>query len=270
MKKLMLPVTLVLTNQPIKNIPLYIAVSGHRNVRNPTINDLYFKPSGNINLNQESAWQFNGEISFDKTLHQSNGVQYNFNPKLEAYSIWLKDMIIWVPTNKIYWQPINLTSVYSRGVKASNSFNVMSTSKDFSVYFSQFYNYSISTNESNLADEEVLFPNDLTIGKQLPYIPEHQFKLNIYGEYKGAFLSFSTQYTSERYITGSNSYYLQKYWIADIGTGYQYQTNDDQHSLSISLAIKNLLGNDYYQEIAHIPMPGRYYQITLIYGFEKK
>ncbi|MCB0501846.1 MAG: hypothetical protein KDD32_04140 [Bacteroidetes bacterium] len=260
---------IAITQQPLKNIPLKFGVSGHRNIRNPTINDLYFKPSGNKDLQQESAWQLNGEVSYGNVIN-SNKVDFTFLSKMEAYGIWLKDMIIWVPTNKIYWQPINLTSVHSRGFKLSNTFRIDNETKDFIFYGSQFYNYAVSTNQSNLTSSEVLFPNDLTIGKQLPYVPVHQLKLNNYISFKGIFTSITTQYTSERFITGSNSYYLQKYWMVDLLAGYRYISKDDQHSISLSFGVNNLTGNHYYQEIAHIPMPGRYYQISINYGFEKK
>ncbi len=256
-------------SQPLGSKSLQFKISGHRNIRYPTINDLFFEPSGNAELNKESSWQYSGSVSSNNTKTVKDNLEINYNHNIEVYSIYLKDMIIWVPTNKIYWQPINLTKVHSRGLKLHNSFRILQSNKKFEFNFSQFYNLSVSTNEENIRNKEPLFPNDLSIGKQLPYIPKHQLKLNAYFEYQNAYIGINNQFTSERFITGSNSYFLQKYWMLDAIIGYNVYFREDKHIIKLSFALNNLSGNEYHQEIVHIPMPGRNYQISVKYNFEK-
>ncbi len=255
--------------QPWKKVPIKFKLSGLRNNKFPTINDLYFEPSGNPNLNKEHSWQVNFELYSEKHYRLKNYQEIKLQSSAEAYSIWLKDMIVWVPTNKIYWSPINLTQVHSRGLKLKNTLFYNHGSKKLSVLFSQLYHFSPSTNKANTTEASPLFPNDLTIGKQLPYIPKHQLKLNLFTDYKGFFVNLHAHYISRRYITGSNSYYLQNYWLMDSGIGYRYLPKEGQHHLRMEFTLKNVLNNQYYQEVAHIPMPGRHYQITLKYAFER-
>ena len=255
-------------SEPFNRFPIFFRINGHRNIRYTTINDLYFKPSGNEDLKKESSWQFGGSINIDKHFRLNNQNRIQLLSKIEAYSIYLEDMIVWVPSNKIYWQPINLTSVHSKGLKLNTQF-IISNKESIKLHISQFYQLAISTNRENIAGNEVLFPNDLTIGKQLPYIPKHQLKLNTYLEINDAFITLNSRFTSERFITGSNSYFLQKFWMIDAFVGYTFFNKKEQHQLKASIGLKNLLGNNYYQEIAHIPMPGRNYQLTLKYSFKK-
>jgi iron complex outermembrane receptor protein len=255
--------------QPWKKVPVKFKLSALRNNKFPTINDLYFEPAGNPNLDQEQSWQVNVELYSEKHYRLKNYQEIKLQSSAEGYSIWLKDMIVWVPTNKIYWSPINLTQVHSKGLKLKNTLFYQHGVKNISVLFNQLYHFSPSTNEANAADSGPLFPNDLTIGKQLPYIPKHQLKLNLFADYKGFFVNLHTHYVSRRFITGSNSYYLQNYWLMDSGIGYRYLPKGTQHQLRMEFTLKNVLNNQYYQEVAHIPMPGRHYQITIKYAFQK-
>ena len=258
-----------LEGQPIKSIPIKTKFSVLRNVKFPSINDLYFKPSGNEDLAKETSWQVNAELYTEKRFELKGNSQLKLQSDLEAYSIWLNDMIVWVPTNKIYWQPINLTKVHAKGLKSKNAMYYLNDSRSVELFFSQLYHFSVSTNQSNIVDENPLFPNDLTIGKQLPYIPKHQLKLNLFTAYKGAFINLHAQYISKRFITGSNSYYLQQYWLVDTGIGYVYKTENNNQQVRFEFTFKNILNNDYYQEVAHLPMPGRHYQLTIKYDFQK-
>lgn len=249
-----------------RELPISFELAFDRNVKYPTINELYFKPAGNSELGKEQSFKISGAIKVADLLAKQEHIALQSN--IEGYSIWLNDMIVWLPTNKIYWQPFNLTKVHSRGFKFHNTFSATFKS-DYKIEFKQFYNFSVSTNEANLIQEQPLFPNDLTIGKQLPYVPKHSAKLNLSVEAKNAFISFNSLYNSERFITGSNSYFLQKYWLLNAELGYKLKLKADKHEVLFSFALLNLLDNKYYQDIANIPMPGRNYQLTLKYAFEK-
>ena len=248
--------------QPSSQVPIVFELSTSRNVRYPTINDRYFEPSGNEDLLSEKSWEVDGGIVSNYSLNN-----VSVSHRISGYATYLKDMILWVPTNKLFWEPINLSRVKARGLSLINSIEYKSENKHLVFYIDQIYQLSISTNEENLETSEVLFPNNLTIGKQLPYIPEHQLKLNYMVEYRGIFMMLNTRYTSPRYITGSNSYFLQKYWLIDGSLGYNWEAK--KHAIKFKFTLKNLSDNEYYQEIAHIPMPGRNYEILLVYGFKK-
>jgi len=248
--------------QPSARKPFNLYFTVARNTRFPSISDLYFLPSGNPDLMRETSWKIKGgyKLSFSK-----KGLDAEHDAS--AYQTWLKDMILWIPTSKQYWQPVNLRSVSARGLFLKNTLTYNSPDEKWRILAFQAYRLSVSTNEANLSDGNPLFPNDLTIGKQLPYIPEHQLKLNARVGYAGFYLLMNTIYTSERYVTGSNSYALQKYWLMHLGLGYE--SNYDRFDLNLQFRVKNILDNMYYQEVAHIPMPPRNYELSLRFGYDK-
>jgi iron complex outermembrane receptor protein len=247
--------------QPSSRRPLTLYAIASRNTKYPTINDLYFEPSGNPDLQEEQSWKLSAGYKF--RWRKDN---WSLNQKTNVYYSWLKDMILWVPTNKQYWQPVNLQRVLARGgqVFANLTYDEGYRKVKFSMISS--YQLSVSTNEENLSQQEVIFPNNLTIGKQLPYIPRHQVKLNALAGYRGFYMLWNSNYNSARFITGSNSFFLQKYWLTDMGLGYRQTVNT--FNMNIRFTIKNLLNNQYYQEVAHIPMPFRNYEITVRFAYE--
>jgi len=248
--------------QPTAKRPFTLYLTGARNTRYPSLADLYFLPSGNPELDPEHSWKIKSGYKIN-WKHKDISAEQD----LSGYNTWLDDMILWVPTSKQYWRPVNLSTVRARGIFLKNSLSWSKEDDKWSVALLQAYRLAISTNESNLEDGNPLFPNDLTIGKQLPYLPRHQLKLNARAGYAGFYLLMNTLYTSERFITGSNSYFLDKYWLLHLGGGYE---RDAEHfRLNIQFRVRNLLDNDYYQEVANIPMPPRNYEITIHFGYNK-
>ena len=247
--------------QPSTKIPMTFFVIGARNNKFPTINDLYFKPSGNPELSEEESWKVNGgyRVFWKKR-------DWTVSQKTTAYYSWLTDMILWVPSNKQFWQPVNLQAVNSRGGQIFGNVTYDQGYHKLKASWITSYQLAKSTNEENLNKTEVLFPNDLTLGKQLPYIPRHQLKLNALIGYRGFYILWNTNYNSERFISGSNTYFLQKYWLTDMGLGYHQTLNS--FDMNIRFTIKNLMENQYYQEVAHIPMPFRNYSVTIRFEYD--
>ena len=256
---------LTLKGKLSRNQILRFSVTAARNVRFPTLNDLYFVPSGNSKLNEEAAWKINGGVSLNYDI--GPGKKWTVSQELQAYWSRVEDMILWVPTNKQYWSPLNIDRVRASGMQASSVLSFDGQASKMICSIGSYYQFGETVNLRDLSNPSNLFPNDLSTGKQLVYVPKHQLKLNALAGYFGFFTLWNIHYTSRRYITGSNSYFLDAYWMIDAGLGYR--TTINSFSLEARAMLHNLQDNGYYQEVAHIPMPGRHYSISLIFEIER-
>ena len=83
--------------------------------RFPTINDLYWSPGGNENLNPENGYSTDLGLLWTKDL---SNTQLYFEPTI--YSRWIDNWIIWQPTGT-YWSPMNVKKVWNRGIETNSS-----------------------------------------------------------------------------------------------------------------------------------------------------
>lgn len=248
--------------QPGGRSPLtFFTTVGHF-VKYPSVTDLYLEPSGNVDLLAERSWKISG--GFKLKLNKGG---FSLVHQSSAYRSWLTDMILWVPTNKQYWQPINLKSVRAYGLQSNIGWSWEGEEQIPRFALHTLYQWAVTTNGANVDGAENLFPNDITIGKQLPYIPKHQFKVNPMIGYYGMYMRWSMQYVSARFVTGSNSYFLEPYWMAEARFGYEHEFG--LFAFDLQFRIHNVFNNEYYQEVAHIPMPFRHYSFQLTLGAKR-
>lgn len=75
-----------------------------RNYRFPTLNDLYFLPGGNPALNNESGFTYETGLSF--SVDKDN--VYTLSGSASWFDQHINDWIIWLPTSKGFYSPVNL------------------------------------------------------------------------------------------------------------------------------------------------------------------
>ena len=155
-----------------------LKVKGGKNFNLPALNDLYWVPGGNKDLNPETGWSYEGGILF----HPEG--KNNFSFEATYFSTVINDWIQWQPTAYGYYAPVNLKQVHARGIESS--FNYKVNWKKILFSFSGNYSFTKSTNEKSY---QVL--GEETIGKQLIYIPEHLANINA----KISFKNFNLTYT---------------------------------------------------------------------------
>ncbi|MBL0102430.1 MAG: TonB-dependent receptor [Bacteroidetes bacterium] len=92
---------------------LSILASGGNVFRNPTINDLYWKPGGNPELLPEKGFTEEASLRIDPL--QLSKVNSKFQLLLEAtyFDKSIDNWIAWTPTGS-YWAPMNIKSVHLR------------------------------------------------------------------------------------------------------------------------------------------------------------
>lgn len=231
-----------------------IKASVTRNYRYPTMDDLYFKPGGNPNLQPEQGFTYDGGVE----CSVEHGV-FSFKMNLSAFDSYITDWILWTPSFKGFWQPSNLKKVHNYGtemmatarLKLKNQWNLSLTGN---------YAYTPSINKSDKLDA-----NDASYGKQLVYVPRHSANLSGCVSWRTWSLTYQWTYYSERFTTTSNevSYItgrLKPYYMNDVTLEKTFQWRKVHASLKG--VVNNLFGTEYVTVLSR-PMPGRNFEIFL-------
>ncbi|MEQ8714535.1 MAG: TonB-dependent receptor [Cyclobacteriaceae bacterium] len=210
-----------------------------RSYRVPTLNDRYWRPGGNLDLRPESG------------SHAETGVEITHSTLKHEVSTYFGDIsewIIWLPQEG-YWAPENIDEVEIFGLEYEGAWQV---SSQFEVKASYAYNKSIRTAGAT----------DTFEGKQLPYVPLHQFKSNFNYQHKWLSLGGNAQWISQRFTNADNSSSLDPFFMLGLSANAQVR-----QSWSFSIRANNLTNQDY-QLLRNRPMPGRNYQITIQHNFD--
>ncbi|MCT4615707.1 MAG: TonB-dependent receptor plug domain-containing protein [Marinifilaceae bacterium] len=228
---------------------LYLKASIAKNYHNPTLNDKYFVPGGNPNLISEDGYTYDYGAEF-----AINKQSFSLQGELTYYKSDIENWILWLPTFKSYWTPINVKKVKADGIEAKIKINAQLT-KNWSLYLNA--NYAIN-NSKNLGDP--ISEGDQSIGKQLVYVPK--YSSGIFGKISYKTLSFDYKYNyySERFTTSSNDpgdlHQLSSYYMSDISINNKFKNFD------IKFSIFNLFDEDYVTVLRR-PMPQRNFSLSL-------
>ena len=220
----------------LKNSEIYINFG--KVYRFPTINDLYWFPGGNLDLQPENGFSLDfGGIW--KIFH--NNIILSFEPTI--YSRWIDNWILWQPSNE-FWTPLNIKSVWNRGIETSSNLFYQLEKGDVNVSFKTAYN--LSTNQDSYSN------NDDILGKQLIYAPHYKFIFK--AKYTNKKLSFTYlhNYTGYRFTSNDNSNYLPSFNLGSLYFSYEFLVKENY--LNLFYKIHNLYNNNY-QLIINRPMP---------------
>jgi len=212
------------------------------NYRIPTLNDRYWNPGGNPDLKPENS------------LSVESGFSFNFFNKIAKhglditiYNMWIDDWIIWLPSGSI-WTPENLREVESQGIEL----NISGSYEPGKILLSWNAGYSY-TRSINLTQ---LDQYDRSKGKQLPYVPLHNFSFSLRAKHSSWHTGLSSNYTGERFTSTDNIDTLKDFWLMDFRLGKRIK------GITIEAKVLNLLNKTYY----HLPfraMPGRNFRLSL-------
>jgi vitamin B12 transporter len=237
-----------------RNFPLYYFAEGKRTTRYPTLNDRFWQPGGNPDIEQENAWVVQGGLRIADHAPVSG---WHYNLFVKAFHIRANDLIFWFPGNKIYWTPQNLQKVFSGGTELSGSVSMKKSDWTFAT--------GATWQMTAITNQRALSTGDNSVGKQLLYMPRHMLKWYGLLAWKGWSLLPDLQCYDKRYITSENTSYLPVYAIFNMQAGHSH-TIKNNHDLKYLLSIGNLF-NQYYEEVAYKPMPGIHISGSIIYQF---
>jgi iron complex outermembrane receptor protein len=242
--------------KPFKDINLTVSANICRNYAVPTLNELYYVPDGNINLQPETDYATEGGLVYNFGKKDKN---FFFETTLTGYYSRMINMILWLPdTNLSLYSPRNISEVHARGVEAGLNFAWSISGFRFSL--NNAYNYCRSTNEkaTSIADSSV--------GKQLIYTPENTFNSTLTVKRSGFYGSYVFSYIGVRYTTSDNTSFMPCYYLSNIILGKNFHLKN--FIVSLQLNLNNLFDLDY-QSLENRPMPGRNFSLTLKFNFNK-
>jgi vitamin B12 transporter len=220
-----------------------------RNFRIPTLNDRFWIPGGNPDIKPESSWNTEAGVAFSFVSGESIKSKLSLN----LYSLFIDNMILWVPGNTGIWSPMNLQKVWSRGVEVSSKTNFEMLG--FKGYFRFGYNFTPSTyRQTNAGENDVL-------NKQLIYVPLHKVVETFYAGKSVYYMLFSYSLTGKRYVLSDNSASLPAYSLMDFYSGATLNVHKIRFRLQAE--IRNIF-NTTYQSVLYFPEPGRSFSASIL------
>ncbi len=215
--------------------------------RMPTLNELYWIPGGNPNLQPDHSVK--GEFGG----HYEKNILGNIALDADGFIINTKDLIIWEPGANGIWSPINIDAVRSSGFEWSAKWQ---PTEFISTSFAQQFASAIKLDAS--------FPGDASQGKQLPFVPRETFHANLTVSLFHNMLTFrgNADYASFRYITSDNTQYIPGYTLFSIAVSTRLSAG--VVNITPSLMCDNLT-NTEYQVFPGYPMPERMFLLSLTF-----
>lgn len=217
-----------------------------RNYRFPTLNDLYFLPGGNPNLKNESGNQYEAGLSFSVGKEKV----YSLSGSLSWYEQHVDNWILWLPTIKGFFSPVNIKKVHAYGIELESDFEVM-LSKEISLALEGTFSWAPSINEG-----DPISPADKSVGKQLPYEPVYSANVTGTISWRNWRFLYLWSYYSERYTMSSNDITLTgrltPYFMSNISLekSFSFKWAD----ISVKGTINNLFNEEYLSVLSR-PMP---------------
>lgn len=218
-----------------------------RNHRFPSLNDLYFMPGGNPDLKAEEGYTYDAGFSF---LVGKAG-DFSLSGSATWFDSRIDNWIIWLPTTKGFFSPRNVKRVHAYGVELKSGLGWRPAPNWF-LDFNASYSWTPSVNVG-----ERMSSADISVGKQLPYVPVHSSSFTARLQHKGWALLYKWCYYSRRFTMSSNdisiSGYLPDYFMNNVSLekGFSFRPLD----LQLKLAVNNLFNEDYLSVLSR-PMPG--------------
>lgn len=221
------------------------SISG--NYRYPSLNDLYFLPGGNPDLKNEKGLSYDAGLSY---MFSNSGIM-NIEASVTWFDSYISDWIIWLPTAKGFFSPRNMMKVHAYGVELNASSNVR-IAEGWILGINSSYSWTPSINNS-----PPLSTADKSVGKQLPYVPQHSASVTGRLTWKSWSLLYKWNWYSTRYTMSSNEYtisgQLPPYFMNNVSIEKKFTFRF--LDLQLNLAVNNLFNEDYLSVLSR-PMPG--------------
>ncbi|MBO4642805.1 MAG: TonB-dependent receptor [Bacteroidaceae bacterium] len=231
---------------------LALKASVARNYRYPSMNDLYFQPGGNPDLEPEHGFTYDAGLEFCIPIHD-----VKISGNLSAFDSYINDWIQWLPNTKGFWEPSNVRKVHNYGTEMSLNVDYK-ISSNWRLRLSGNYAFTPSINRG-----ENLNSNDASYGKQLCYVPRNSANISGHLSWESWTFTYKWNHYSERYTTTSNEVNyitgrLKPYYMSDISLEKTFQWRWGHASIK---GVVNNLFNTKYVTVLSRPMAPRNYEI---------
>jgi len=235
----------------IPKIKTTIGIQIDDKFRAPDLNEKYWTPGGNPNL--ENEYGLNKELNIRYQLSKET---IELLATAEVYQNNINNWIQWQPTNMGYWAPSAYKSVsLSGGVLNVTAHKIFA--QNWTVGLNTTYSYTKAINNS--------FIDGLggkRVNKQVVYIPIAQTKAILNLKYKTATLFGGINYTGEQYKDEryvANSIHPA---FTTLLAGLSYNCQVKKLGISLAGTVNNL-ANLAYESVPGYIMPGRNFQLSI-------
>lgn len=221
-----------------------------RTYRIPNLNELYYFPSGNINLKPEQGWST--DLGYNATYQINNWL---FIQSSTVYNRNIKDWIYWI--GGAIWTPHNIAGVHSRGLETDNQIRYLfNKAHSLKLQVKTAYNLSTVTASD--------MPGDNSIGMQIPYTPRYNYQFILTSQLQRITLQYQHSYTGYRFTTMDESQYLLPFNLANIQAMYSFDVLKKKTLLVFHI---NNLFNQRYEVVAARPTPLRNFKVSYTLTF---
>ena len=183
------PGVFISTTKVLRKGYISFQLNGARAYRLPTLNDLYWYPGGNPNLQPEHAW--------NSSLGLNYGYKHFLKFNVNGFYNYVTNWIQWepIPNSSSIWTAKNFKRVLSRGVNLSIKVQnkALLSDKGFVVIFYAGYSYT------NTISLDAASADDASKDKQLIYVPIHNFSASLQLQYRGYYIRIIHSHTGVRY-----------------------------------------------------------------------
>ncbi len=229
----------------------WLKINFARNSRLPTLNDMYWNPGGNPDIDNEYC--YSGELNFGIDIDIAPGNK--IESELSLHTSRIRNMIQWLPGEFSYWSPVNIQSVNINGVDA----NIMFWGSSGRLRYDLSGQLALTASVYKSGSSEIS-------GRQLIYVPRLQAGGTAKLKYSVFYAAINSNVTGRRYTTTDNSSFLNGYCLINTETGVNLTKGFNR--LKLTFRIENFT-NTRYQLIEFYPMPGRTYLFLIEYRITK-
>ena len=222
-------------------VPIELKCQWSYNFRAPSFNEMFYLNYGNADLEPEYARSLNIGLVAEPLE--------NIELQAEYFRINTENQIVSVPKSPLTWSAQNIGEVFTRGFELSAGASL----------WDNFISLHLAYTRQKASDES---ENSITKGKQIVYIPQELFALNLITRLKDYSLGANCQYSGFRYSLADNSYssVLPEYTLVNIFASKQFEFNGFNLLLRAEC---NNIGDESYSVIKNYPMPGRSYRLSV-------
>jgi len=224
--------------------------SASRSYRAPTLNERYWRPGGNPDLQPETSVGYEGGLRHEWQLAPTLTVQ----TELTAYRQLVQNWVQWLPdANLGYWTPRNLRLVRAQGLEANTQLTWRPGA--YSLTTRAAYTFTQSRKvEGTAADPD-------PVNRQLPYVPLHSAAVSTDHAWRHWQFTSSLTFTGLRYLDASATRSLPSYLLLNAALSYRLRLN---HTWDLTaLAQGYNLTNQLYRSYAAQALPRRNGQLSL-------
>ena len=224
--------------------------SASRSYRAPTLNERYWRPGGNPDLQPETSLGYEGGL-----LHTWRPTSaLTLETELTAYRQQVENWVQWLPNANLgYWAPRNLRRVRAQGLEASSALTWRPGA--YSLTARAAYHLTQSRKVRGATDD----PDP--VDRQLPYVPLHAAALSTDHAWHGWQLTTTLTYTGPRYLDASATTSLPGYALLNATLGYRLRLTRTFDLTALAQGYN--LTNQVYRSYAAQALPGRNGQLSL-------